>query len=190
MDISMRLSTLRLLGAALSLLVVTTQATWAQEARATMSGRVVDAQSAVVPSALVAIRSEDTGVEQTPRTNEQGNWIVRFLIPGNYSLRVTAPGFKQVEHHGIALQTADQKQFDTQLEVGSTSTQIEVKAETPLIDTTAATSGTVSGKRSPKCRRCRASRQYWRHFRRASYNRTKTRTSPTCGHTTLPPRSA
>ena len=139
----MRLSTLMLLGAALSLLVVTTQATWAQEARATMSGRVVDAQSAVVPSALVAIRSEDTGVEQTTRTNEQGNWIVRFLIPGNYSLRVTAPGFKQVEHHGIALQTADQKQFDTQLEVGSTSTQIEVKAETPLIDTTAATSGTV-----------------------------------------------
>src|SRR5262249_30188783 len=44
---------------------------------------------------------------------------------------------------GITLQTADQKQFDLQLELGSTAAEVEVTAETPLIDTTAATSGTV-----------------------------------------------
>ena len=108
-----------------------------------MSGRVVDPQSAVVPGAEVVVRSDDTNVEQKTRTNSQGNWAVRFLIPGNYSFRITAPGFRQVERHGITLQTADQKQFDTQLELGSTSAQVEVTAETPLIDTTAATSGTV-----------------------------------------------
>src|SRR5262249_28649367 len=37
----------------------------------------------------------------------------------------------------------DQKQFDIQLEVGLTTSQIEVTSEAPLIDTTAATSGTV-----------------------------------------------
>src|SRR5260370_2854028 len=62
---------------------------------------------------------------------------------GNYRVRGTAPGFKQVERNGIELQTADQKQFDTRLELGSTSTQVEVTAGTSLIDTTAATSGTV-----------------------------------------------
>ena len=116
---------------------------WAQEARASLSGRVMDPTGAVVPSAEIAVRSDSTGVEQTTRTNDQGNWIVQFLIPGSYSLRVTAPGFKQVERHGIVLQTGDQKQLDTTLELGSTSTQVEVVAETPLIDTTAATSGTV-----------------------------------------------
>src|SRR5947209_9528405 len=103
---------------------------WTQEARASMSGRVTDPQGAVVPDAAVVIRSDDTRVEQSTKTNEQGNWIVRFLIPGTYSLQITAPGFKQVERHGIQLQTADQKQFDAKLEVGSTSTQVEVRAET------------------------------------------------------------
>src|SRR6266853_1482079 len=138
----MKLATALLFGAAL-FLAATTQVVSAQEARATMSGRVADPQGGVVPNAEVVIRSDDTGVEQTTKTNQQGNWTVRFLIPGNYSFRVTAPGFKQVEHRGIALQTADQKQFDIQLELGSTSTQVEVTAETPLIDTTSATSGTV-----------------------------------------------
>jgi Carboxypeptidase regulatory-like domain len=89
---------------------------WAQESRATMSGRGADPQGAVVPDAQVAVRADATGVEQTTKTNGQGNWTVRFLTPGNYSLRVTAPGFKQVERHKIALQTADQKQLDIQLD--------------------------------------------------------------------------
>lgn len=118
-------------------------AAWGQEARAAISGRVVDPQNAVVPQAEVTVRSDDTGVEQSAKTNDQGNWAVRFLIPGRYSLRITAPGFKQMERHGIVLETGDQKQFDTQLEVGSTSMQVEVTAAAPLIDTTAATSGTV-----------------------------------------------
>src|SRR5215469_7535520 len=86
-----------------------------QEARATMSGRVLDPQNRVVANAGVVVRSEDTGVDQSTQTNEQGNWSVRFLIPGNYGLRITVQGFKPVELRGIALQTADQKQFDLQL---------------------------------------------------------------------------
>src|SRR5579864_7485849 len=129
--------------AAVFLALATTPAIRAQEARATLSGRVVDPQNAVVPQARVVVRSDDTGVEQSTQTNGQGNRTVRFLIPGYYSFRVTAPGFKQVERKRIELQTADQKQFDTQLELGSTSTQVEVSAGASLIDTTAATSGTV-----------------------------------------------
>lgn len=136
----------KLFGIALLCLAARGPAIRAQESRATLSGRVVDAQSAAVPNAEVMVRSEDTGVKQTTRSNEQGAWTVRFLIPGDYSLSVIAPGFKNVERRGISLQTADQKQFDMQLELGSTSTQVEVKSEAPLIDTTAATSGTVISK--------------------------------------------
>src|SRR6266567_5742340 len=138
----MKSKTAIICAAALFLAVAIQQAP-AQEARASMGGRVVDPQNAAVPNAEVVVRSDTTAVEQTTKTNDQGNWTVRFLIPGNYSLRITAPGFKQVERHGIELQTADQKQFDTTLEIGSASTQVEVTAEAPLIDTTAATSGTV-----------------------------------------------
>ena len=115
----------------------------AQESRAVMNGRVTDGQGAVIPNAGITIRADDTGVEQTAKTNAQGNWTVRFLIPGSYTLTIAAAGFKPVEHTKIVLQTGDQKQIDTQLEIGSAVTRIEVTAETPLIDTTAATSGNV-----------------------------------------------
>src|SRR5690348_14284429 len=85
---------------------------WPQEARATLGGRVTDAQGAAVPGASVVIVSDDTGVKQQTRTNSQGNWIVEFLLPGRYHFSVTAAGFKIENRQGITLQTADNKQID------------------------------------------------------------------------------
>src|SRR5689334_12818841 len=116
---------------------------WGQGARASLSGRVTDAQGAAVPGADVTVSSDDTNVKQETKTNEQGNWIVQFLVPGHYSFTIASGGFRAVERHGIVLQTGDQKQIDTQLEVGTSTTQVTVTAEVPLIDTTAAVSGTV-----------------------------------------------
>ena len=116
---------------------------WAQTSRATLGGRVTDAQGSAVPNAEVSVVSEETDVKQITRTNEQGNWVVQFLIPARYNFTISAAGFKSIEHKGIVLQTSDNKQIDSQLEVGSTTTELTVTAEVPLIDTTAATSGTV-----------------------------------------------
>jgi hypothetical protein len=119
---------------------------WSQEARATIGGRVTDAQGAVVPDAAVVVVADDTGLKQESRTNSQGNWTVQFLLPGPYRFTIAAPGFKTENRQGITLQTADNKQIDVQLEVGSSSQTVEVTAEAPLIDTTSATSGTVISK--------------------------------------------
>src|SRR5258708_39183206 len=81
----------------------------AQEVRATMGGRVIDAQGGVVPSATVLVVSDDTEVKQQTSTNPQGNWIVQFLLPGRYHLSVTAPGFKAMERSGIPLQAGANK---------------------------------------------------------------------------------
>jgi hypothetical protein len=116
---------------------------WAQESRATLGGRVIDPQGAVVPNAEVVVASDDTGVKQQTRTNAQGNWAVQFLIPGRYSFIIAAPGFKKAERKGMTLQTADMKQIDVTLELGAVAETISVTGEAPLIDTTSATSGTV-----------------------------------------------
>jgi hypothetical protein len=115
----------------------------AQESRATLGGRVSDATGAVIPDATVVVISDDTGVKQQTNTNKQGNWAVQFLLPGAYHFTVTAAGFKTEDRGGITLQTSDYKQIDVHLEIGSSSQTVEVTAEAPLIDTTAATSGTV-----------------------------------------------
>src|SRR5664279_1447794 len=124
-------------------LFAATSSLWAQSSRATLGGRVTDAQGSAVPNAEVSVVSEDTAVKQTTKTNDQGNWVVQFLIPARYNFTIIAAGFKSVERKGIVLQTSDNKQIDSQLEVGSTTTELTVTAEVPLIDTTAATSGTV-----------------------------------------------
>ena len=116
---------------------------FAQDSRASLGGRVMDQQGAVVPGAGIAVKSEDTGVTQQTNTNERGNWSVQFLLPGRYSIAVTLPGFRRAERRGVVLQTADSKLIDITLEVGGVGDSVEVTAEIPLIDMTSATSGTV-----------------------------------------------
>jgi hypothetical protein len=115
----------------------------AQEVRATLGGRVTDPQGAAVPNASVTLVSDDTNVKYETKTNPQGSWTVEFLLPAHYHFTVAAPGFKTAERNGIELQTADVKQFDLEMQLGSASQTVEVTAETPLLDTTSAVSGTV-----------------------------------------------
>ena len=115
----------------------------AQDNRATLGGRVIDQQQAVIPGAPVVVTSLDTGVQQRTATNQGGEWKVRFLNPGLYSISITAQGFKTAEHSNIELRTGDIKQIDITLAIGMTAETVMVTAEAPLIDTTSASSGTV-----------------------------------------------
>ena len=115
----------------------------AQDVRATVGGRVTDQQNAVVPGATVTVVSYDTNVARTTVTNDRGLWQVQSLLPGRYSFTVTASGFRTEQRSGLTLQAADVKEVDVKLSVGSAAQTVVVTAETPLIDTTSATSGTV-----------------------------------------------
>src|SRR5262249_35584725 len=101
---------------AILVLFVCAAGLWAQSSRASLGGRVIDSQGGVVPGATVTVTSEETGVAQTTKTNEQGNWLVQFLLPARYKFAVSASGFKTTERTGITLQTSDSKQIDVQLE--------------------------------------------------------------------------
>jgi hypothetical protein len=132
----------RLLGIA-CLVAGTCCLAWSQASTGTLGGRVTDPGQHVVAGADVTVISEETGVETHARTNDAGLWQVSSLVAGHYRFRVTAQGFATVEHSAIDLQIEDVKSVDVQMKVGSVSEQVVVSAETPLIDTTAAVSGTV-----------------------------------------------
>src|SRR5436189_5360958 len=82
---------------AIFLVIVPTITASAQDSRASLGGRVLDPQGSVIPAAQVLVTAEGTGVKQNTITNDHGNWIVQFLIPGPYSVAVTANGFKRTE---------------------------------------------------------------------------------------------
>src|SRR5437763_10576184 len=101
---------------------------WCQDNRATLGGRVIDPQNAVVPGAAIDVISSDTRVRQKTVTNSEGEWKILFLNPGRYTISVSAQGFKTAERTNVELQTADIKQVDITLSLGSSAETVTVTA--------------------------------------------------------------
>ena len=120
----------------------------AQEARGTLLGRVTDTSDAVLVGAKVEAINIDTGVRFTSTTNRTGDYIFPLLVPGTYSITVEQTGFKSYSRSGIVVRVADQVAINVTLEVGQASQTVEVKAESPLLDTSSASMGQVVDSRS------------------------------------------
>src|SRR6185437_2052077 len=76
----------------------------AQEYRATMLGIVSDSTGAVMSGAEVVVTNTATRVVTNSKTNDDGAYVVPFLVPGPYTLRVQKSGFQSFEQTGIQLQ--------------------------------------------------------------------------------------
>jgi hypothetical protein len=107
---------------------------YAQAFRGTILGRITDPGGAVVPGATVEVLNLDTNATQSGKTNEDGNYQVPFLLPGNYSVRVEHPGFKRLEQNNVRVPTNAQVTLDFQLELGAASDKVTVTAEAPLLN--------------------------------------------------------
>jgi hypothetical protein len=117
-----------------------------QESRAIVTGTVTDPQGARVPGATVEVKNLATNVVNTVATSERGLYSVPPINPGQYSVTVSAPGFKSTVQSNVELRVGDRKQLDFMLQLGTPTETITVSAEAPLIDTTSASVGTVIGK--------------------------------------------
>jgi hypothetical protein len=114
-----------------------------QESRATLTGRVSDPNGAALPGATVSVTSQATNLTDTATTNEEGNYTIPFLLPGRYTVKVEAQGFKSAESNAVELHTADKATFDVALEVGAVGEVVNVNAEAPLLEPDTASRGQV-----------------------------------------------
>ena len=112
----------------------------AQETRGTLSGTVRDAQG-VVPGARVRITNIDTKVTQALVTNDSGYFEAPLLNPGRYEVNVQMEGYKSATRNDIVLGVGQQTSVRFVLEVGAITEEIVVRAQTPLLDTSAVSSG-------------------------------------------------
>src|ERR1044072_7157747 len=120
----------------------------AQEARGTLLGRVTDSTDALIVAAKVEAHNVDTGVRLSSVTNRTGDYIFPLLVPGNYSIKVEHPGFKTSTRSGIVLRVNDQTSINVTLELGQSTQTGDVKAESPLRDTSSASFGQVIDSRT------------------------------------------
>jgi hypothetical protein len=115
----------------------------AQEFRATVKGRVVDASQGALPGATVTVTNADTNEVATAVTNAQGEYNIPFLRPGAYTLAVELSGFQRYTQSGIRLQVGQTADINVQLSVGGVTEEVTVVSEAPLLETARADRGTV-----------------------------------------------
>jgi hypothetical protein len=125
-------------------------ALFAQEFRATLSGRVLDGSGAAVATARVRVTNAATGEARDAVADAQGNYVVPLLNPSTYSIRIEAAGFKTSVREDVQLSVNQAASLDFQLEIGAATTQLTVTAESPLLDDSNADRGGVIDEQSVK----------------------------------------
>lgn len=99
-----------------------------------IKGAVTDASRAVISGATVSILNIKTGVTINTLTNNDGIYDVPSIPPGDYTITITKPGFRDVVHRGITLSVGTIG-IDAVLEVGTASQEVVVTADAPLVQT-------------------------------------------------------
>lgn len=88
------------------LLLLTGGLASAQSTSGSIGGTIEDTSGAIVRHATVSITQQDRDFTQKMETNDQGGFRFLQLPPGTYTLRISAPGFKDVEKQNIVLENA------------------------------------------------------------------------------------
>ncbi len=124
-------------------LVLIPAALYGQTGLGTIAGKVVDSSGGVMPGAEVAATNIDTGIKTQSITSDVGDYLVSNLIPGKYTLTVSAPGFKTLQREGLTVQVGDRITLDLSLQVGEVSDTVNVTGEAPLLRRQDAETGEV-----------------------------------------------
>src|SRR5712691_932051 len=108
-----------------------------------ITGEVKDQSGAVAPNASITVTNTATNASRNTRTNEAGIYSFPDLVPGNYQVKVEAPGFQPMVRSNIELQVQQTARIDFTLTVGQATQTIEVICFVQLLTTESATVGTV-----------------------------------------------
>src|SRR2546423_15658803 len=93
----------------------------AQETRGAIQGRVSDASGASIAGAEVRATNTATGVALTATTNESGNYVLPYMLPGTYTMEAQAARFNKLIREGIELRINDRIEVNLELQVGPTT---------------------------------------------------------------------
>lgn len=132
----------------IALMLFSSETLLAQEARGTITGRVLDSSKAIIPGATVKVTNKAQGTTTTVQTNDAGVFNVPYLQVGIYQIAVEVNGFKKYLRDGLEVRIGDTVEAVIQLEVGTVDQSVTVTSDAPPLDTTSASMGqTVDSRR-------------------------------------------
>jgi len=108
--------------------------------KGSLSGVVLDPSDAVVSGAKVTIAGP-TG-DKSMQTDPEGRFLFQILTPGFYSVKIEKEGFKATEIKQAEVQTGRTSSINVKLELGASSTVVEVSGAAVTVDTTSTATDT------------------------------------------------
>jgi outer membrane receptor protein involved in Fe transport len=107
-----------------------------QLAVATLSGRVVDPQGAVVSGAEVTATHNATATQRKTKTNDEGLFVLTNLTPGEHDVNVQQQGFKTAIYRAVVIEVGRQTNLNVALEIGALTVELDsgTSADLPLIN--------------------------------------------------------
>src|SRR5215470_13841523 len=124
---------LQFLPALLIALATLSSPLFAQVKSSAITGTVADSSGAVLPGAKVTVTETGTSTVNTTQTNEVGQYNVPYLPLGKYTVEVTMEGFQTYRKTDIDLAGGTTLRNDVAMQVGSTGTMVDVKAEALVV---------------------------------------------------------
>jgi outer membrane receptor protein involved in Fe transport len=107
----------------------------AQALYGSITGTVTDNSGGAVPGATVSVKNEGTGLELTTVTDAEGNYTIRNIPGGNYTLKASLQGFKEFVQTGVPVTVNNIVRINGKLEIGALSESVTVVSETAVLKT-------------------------------------------------------
>ena len=125
---------LRNLIACIAMLAIVAGPTFAQTDTGRIEGVVTDSTNAAIPGATAVAIHVETNERFEATSNGDGFFVITPLKPGNYTLEVSASGFKKVERPDIVIQVNQIARIDTELAAGDITEVVEITGGAPLVE--------------------------------------------------------
>jgi hypothetical protein len=100
-----------------------------------VSGMVTDPTGAVVAGATITLRGNSGAATQSATSGADGRFTIAAVPPGEYDLRVVAPGFAAASH-SLDLHARDLALLTSALRPGAASETVEVNAQNAVLTST------------------------------------------------------
>jgi hypothetical protein len=131
----------------LAICTFTTRSLLAQDIAGSLRGTVLDSSGAIVINAKITAINAETSLTRSTASDSKGNYVLVALPVGHYRLEAEASGFKKYIQEGISLDVNQAATVPIQLSVGTTTQEIEVKANAAIVETTSTNLGQTVGDR-------------------------------------------
>jgi hypothetical protein len=125
----------------LFVLLLSSDAAFAQTTSTTILGTVADSAGAVVTGAKITVTNTGTGVSREVMASSTGDYSFPLLDVGVYDVKVDAQGFKSEIRRGVILQINEKVRVDFAMQVGATTERVEIVATGSTLRTDDATLG-------------------------------------------------